>query len=262
MIRVLAKYNMEYDLEESSASFLPESVAHTRGKTIYDNLEDPLNDQGSDYTIRDIVQSMSDGAAWAESLFCSSSSYENNYLESVDDNDDHHVDSDEDDDTVDDIWPSDQCDTLDYDSYFRQYVRSQLVQNLNEGGCNYTMMERTKRFYQRHFNVPASHYISDCTCDSKILRDSTVTGEFTVRIKLRSEETGKLTSTTAIMEGSATVLFISMSIFKQDQYRHAGRSSVANMPAENVCSKCEPGVKYWLKFSDGKIVLCEQMSVS
>ena len=259
IVTTLGKYNQEFALEDISSLFLPETVAHSRGKTVYDNLEIPLNDQGRDYKMKDIVSAMNTGATWGEYIFTSASNFKDSYLQSVDAEEEPQNWDDISDDDGEETAPLPNDELLDEnidndELYLKRYIRRLIVKELNEGGNSYPAKARCRRFYSTNYGLEVKHYQSTCDCEDKIARSSKIGGNF--RVRDRSKESK---DTTRIINGTGTVLFMSISVFGSSQYKHAGRSSVTNIPAQIVCRTCETGTKYWLQLEDGTIVNCDQI---
>ncbi len=91
-------------------------------------------------------------------------------------------------------------------------------------------------------------------CSDKISRNSVISGEFHICSKLRTDNV-------PVIRDTATVLYISMSVFNSQQYKHAGRSSVANIAVQSACSRCESGFKYWIRVKHGRIMLCDEITI-
>ena len=226
-------------------NLLSNSVAHTRGKTIYNNVGDPLYVKGSSYTVKDIREAMSLGQKCGEILFTSSSHFRDSYIARLD------SDADESHETSDESDTEDEYDTSTIDGmYEKQRARKEAVLILNGGRMNIPNKGRAKKFFQKEFLNP--HFFeAQCTCVLKLVKGQVLTGHFLIQKKLR----GPWVNCTATGE----ILFLSRSLYRSKN-KSGGNSTVASEPTLSLCQKCDDmKVRFWIRI-DGSIYLGKKFS--
>lgn len=227
-------------------NLVPCAVAHTRGKTVYKNIGEPVYVSGSSYTVKDIKEAMTLGAQCGESLFTKSSHFRNSFVVGVDSS----SDTDESETTTDES--ATDTNEVEDERFRKQRIRKEAVVKFNGGRMSIPNKGRARKFFSQKFLHP--HFFeAKCKCAIMLVKGAVVSGTFHIQKKIRGPWVER--------SGTGQILFLSRSMY-ESKSKSGGNSTVATEPAVKLCQKCDAmKLRLWVRI-DGLIYLANKFECS